>query len=516
MQEDGRHHSCQLQEKIELRDIKAEDLREEELVMANDPKNELPEYDNMTLGDMLDAGPSIPMTTMSDDGFLMSVREGYTSDTLFKLVVSSPDEYKQFTMNDGLIFMHNRSGAEVLCIPCAKHNAQSLQGIILDQAHWALGYHGFQWMSEYTCRWYWWPQMVSDVKEFCKTCTECQQCKGNTTQLSGKLHSLPILVKPWDSIGMDFIGLFPEVMTDSGIKYNYLWVIVCCMTSMVHLTGVHTTMTTHQLSVIYMREIVRLHGLPSSIVSDRDSKFTSKWWRELHRILGAQLLMSMTFHLQTDGLTEHTNRSIGQIFHAGLRLDQKDWFGKIDLTEFAINASVSDTTKYVPFKVNSGYMPSMICKVHNPGMVALGIWSFAQTALCNLADTHDAIIESRVFQTHQANKRQRDTPIIAVGDLVYLSMKNLNMPKGHTRKLCPKFVGPYKVQSAIPDSTNYTLELPAALRWCRIHPNFHVSLLRPYHTNNDMLFPNQAHPEPYNFGTPDDAEWFVDEIVGHH
>ncbi len=89
------------------------------------------------------------------------------------------------------------------------------------------------------------------------------------------------------------------------------------------------------------------------------------------------------------------------------------------------------------------------------------------------------------------------------------------MPKGRTRKLCPKFVGPYKVQSAIPDSSNYMLELPAALRLRRIHPTFHVSLLRPYHANNDMLFPNWAHPEPYDFGTPDDAEWFVDEIMGH-
>ncbi len=86
---------------------------------------------------------------------------------------------------------------------------------------------------------------------------------------------------------MDFIGPFPEVTTDDGSKVNYLWVIVCRMTSMVHLIAVHTTMTARRLSVIYMREIVRLHGLPSSIVSDRDSKFTSKWWRELHWILGA-------------------------------------------------------------------------------------------------------------------------------------------------------------------------------------------------------------------------------------
>ncbi len=225
--------------------------------------------------------------------------------------------------------------------------------------------------------------------------------------------------------------------------------------------------------------------------------------------------MSTSFHPQTDSLTERTNRSIGQIFQAGLCPDQKDWFGKIDLTEFAINVSISDTTKYAPFKVNSGYLPSMIREVRKTGTVAPGITSFAQTALCNLADAHDAIIESRVFQTYHANKRRQGDPTISVGDLVYLSTKNLNMPKGRTRKLCPKYVGPYRVKEALPDSSNYTLELPAVLRSCRIHPNFHVSLLRPYHPNNDMLFPNRSHPEPYDFGTPDNAEWFVDEIVGH-
>ncbi len=129
--------------------------------------------------------------------------------------------------------------------------------------------------------------MVLDTKEFCKTCEECQRCKGDTKPPAGKLHSLLVPVKPWDSIGMDFVGPFPEIATDDGRKLNYLWVIVCRMTSMVHLVPVHTTMTASQLSVVYMREIVRLHGLPSSIVSDRDPKLTSKWWWELHHILGA-------------------------------------------------------------------------------------------------------------------------------------------------------------------------------------------------------------------------------------
>ena len=89
------------------------------------------------------------------------------------------------------------------------------------------------------------------------------------------------------------------------------------------------------------------------------------------------------------------------------------------------------------------------------------------------------------------------------------------MPKGCTSKLLPKYVGPYKVLRAYPESSNYELELPTKLRCCRLHPRFHVSLLRPHQANDDALFPNRHYPDPYDFGAPDDAEWFVEEIMAH-
>jgi len=309
---------------------------------------------------------------------------------------------------------------------------------------------------------------------------------------------------------MDFIGPFPEAK-----GFNYLWVVICRMTSMVHLIPVHTTMTAVQLSWIYKREIVQLHGLPNSIVSDRDSKFMSKWWRELHRILGAKLLMSTSFHPQMDGQTERANRNIGQIFRTVIRQDQKDWVDRVDLTEFAINASIAETTKFALFELNGGYMPSMkeIC---SDEAIPRGIRSFTETALQNLADVHNAIIETHVFQTSHTNAHRKSEPDIVEGTLMYLSTKNLNLPKERARKLCPKFVGLWKVIKAWPETSMYELELPTALRERRIHPKFHVSLLWPYNASNDTLFPNWIQPEPYDFGTDDNQEWFVDEILGHH
>ena len=107
---------------------------------------------------------------------------------------------------------------------------------------------------------------------------------------------------------MDFIGPFPK---SKGV--NYLWVVICRLTSMVHLVPVNTTTKASELVSLYIKEVVCLHGLPDSIISDRDSKFTSMFWHETHRILGTKLLMSTSFHPQTDGATERVNRYVGQI-----------------------------------------------------------------------------------------------------------------------------------------------------------------------------------------------------------
>src|SRR5215471_12911847 len=140
---------------------------------------------------------------------------------------------------------------------------------------------------------------------------------------------------------MDFISPFPESK-----GFNYLWVILCCMTSMVHLLLVHTTMSAKDLSWIYLQDIVQLHGLPSTIMSDHDSKFTSTWWKELHHLLGAELLMSTAFHPQMDGQVKWMNWNIGQIFHAAIHYDQRNWVDKSPMVKFAITSSISATTRF--------------------------------------------------------------------------------------------------------------------------------------------------------------------------
>ena len=169
-----------------------------------------------------------------------------------------------FKEREGFIWTRNRGGEDVVCVPSSSSTDTTLRTRILEQAHQIVGHYGPERTAEYIRRWYWWPRIYSETEKFCKACETCAQAKEEYQKPAGKLHPLPIATRPWEAVGMDFIGPFPETN-----GFNYLWVVICRMSSMVHLVPVNTKTTASQLSTIYMREVVRLHGLPSSIVSDR-------------------------------------------------------------------------------------------------------------------------------------------------------------------------------------------------------------------------------------------------------
>jgi len=274
-------------------------------------------------------------------------------------------------------------------------------------------------------------------------------------------------------------------------------------------------MTGSKLAGLYICKIVQLHRLAETIISNRDSKFTSKFWRETHKMLGTKLFMSMLFHPQTDGTSESAIRSVTQILCTMVCPDQWDWSKKIPMVEFMLNSAISSLSGFTPFKLNYRYMPSL-----NPGLAlepsgVPGIKHFIACTLQNLADVYDAIIESRVRQTNNMNRCCHKDNVFMVGDPVFVSTLDLLLPKGCATKLLPKYVGPFKVLEAHLNTSTYKVELPFQLKAQNLYDWFHRSKLHPYHTNDDALFPHQEVHIFYDFGTPDDQEWLVDKILTH-
>jgi hypothetical protein len=267
-----------------------------------------------------------------------------------------------------------------------------------------------------------------------------------------------------------------------------------------------------QLAPLFMTNIVRLHRLPETVVSDHDPKFTSLFWTELHRLLGIKLTKSTAFHPQTNGASERMIWKVSQVMRTLVRPDQLDWPKHLPAIEFALNSSVCASTGYTPFKLPYGYIPQTIQSVGET--VYAGVQDFANSARDMVIRAHDGLIAAHVKQTHQANQQRRgDDPRLVVGNKAYLSTENLNLPKARAQKLMPKYIGPYKIISCNKENSHYTLALPDELLKCRIHPTFHVKLLRHAVPNDNARFPNQEATFFYDFGNKPKREWLVDSLV---
>ena len=159
---------------------------------------------------------------------------------------------------------------------------------------------------------FWWTGMKKDITEYVAVCDVCQRVKAEHQKPAGLLQPLHIPEWKWDKLGMDFITGLPR--TQSG--YDSIWVVVDRLTKVAHFIPVKTTYTSAKLAKIYMTRIVCLHGVSRSIVSERGTQFTSKFWKQLHETLGTRLEFSTAFHPQTDGQTERVSRILEDMLRA--------------------------------------------------------------------------------------------------------------------------------------------------------------------------------------------------------
>ncbi|KAF8631005.1 hypothetical protein AX17_005173 [Amanita inopinata Kibby_2008] len=257
--------------------------------------------------------------------------------------------------------------------------------------------------------------------------------------------------------------------------------------------------------------VYKLHGLPEKIISNRDSLFTSIFWGWLHELMNVELRLSSAYHPQTNGATERANRTMTQMLQQCVSPDQKDWAEWLPAIEFALNCTWSKTTGFSPFFLN--YTRQLHMMIWGNRSDFPGVTQFAMQLKQALMRAHDAIIEAWICQTDQANKHRHPADF-KEGDLVYLSTKNLRLPKGRARKLVPKYIGPFRILWVASPGSSYQLELSAELKKWGLHNMFHTSLLRQHFPNDDRRFPGrQIHQLPGFNENP--REWNIEQILTH-
>ncbi|MCI14361.1 retrotransposon protein, partial [Trifolium medium] len=197
-----------------------------------------------------------------------------------------------------------------VCVP----DVPDLKKMILEEGHRSgLSIHpGVTKMYQDLKKLFWWSGMKRQISEFVYACLVCQKSKIEHQKPSGLLQPLFIPEWKWDSVAMDFVGGLPRTVKGNEV----IWVIVDRLTKSAHFIAIKSGVLVPKLAEIYIEQIVKLHGIPSSIVSDRDPRFTSRFWESLQEALGTKLRLSSAYHPQTDGQSERTIQSLEDLLRA--------------------------------------------------------------------------------------------------------------------------------------------------------------------------------------------------------
>lgn len=350
-----------------------------------------------------------------------------------------------------------------------------------------------------------WHGMDRDVVQYVKSCVTCASTKPSQQLPAGKLVPLPIPHRPWETISIDFIGPLPK--TDN--YHDFILVVVDKFTKMAHFIPTNQEVTAKQTAKLVLREVVRLHGVPSQIISDRDPRFTSEFWKELWKQMGTQLKMSTSYHPQTDGQTERAIRVLEDMLRAYVSKHRTNWDELLTPVEIAYNSSEQASTGFTPFELNGGSaaLPIDIALKTPLATDVQAVEDLISEVRQHLEDARLLLLKRQETQKKYADKRRREEKY-EVGDEVMLSTKRL---PAFSNKLTDLYTGPFRV-IGVKGEVNVELDLPSSMK--RLHPVFHVDKLKRY-VRSAVEWPGREQQDrPPPMLVDGEEEYEIERIIG--
>lgn len=438
----------------------------------------------------------------SDLDFMDSMRDAYLQDPATAPFIRTGEGLSAWQLtDDGLISVRGTdNGGSRIYVP---QNAD-LRHRILSEFHDLpiAGHLGRDRTLSAVTAVFTWPGIAQDVATYVQACPTCQQAKPSNQRPAGLLQPIPIPAQRWEVIHMDLIGPLPTTANGN----TAILTIVDRLSKAALFVATTMTVDALGLAKLFFDHVFRHFGMPRAIISDRDPRFTSNFWSALMAHLGTSLRMSTAFHPETDGQAERHNRTLQEMLRAFVNSEhQSDWDAYLVPLEFAYNRSINRSTGYSPFYLLYGQQP------HVPATLLLAepssapaVDEFVQRIIDTLAAAKRHLAVAQQQMQVDANKSRR-LDDFAVGDKVLLSTQNFRQLAGDSRKLWPRFIGPFEISERIGD-LSYRLVLPPEYR---MHDVFHVSLLRRFYPSERPVRP------PPLFYTNKRAEWTVEAIIGH-
>lgn len=274
----------------------------------------------------------------TEEGSMKSWHEQFSNGEL------GPD----YSVKDGLLFFQNR-----IMVP----ESYELKRDIFKMYHEVpiAGHGGLQKTYKAVSETFYWPKMQQEIEELIKQCESCQQVKYNTTKKQGTLQPLPIPTKPWQDITMDFITGLPNSHGNVAIL-----VVVDRFTKQAHFVALALGYTASVVAEKFVQHVVRLHGFPRSVVSDRDPLFTSKFWKHLMQFSGTKLHHSTAYHPEFDEQFEVVNRCLEQYLRLYVHSQPQQWYKFLTWAELWYNSSYHSSIKMSPYEAVYGVKPNLL------------------------------------------------------------------------------------------------------------------------------------------------------------
>lgn len=395
--------------------------------------------------------------------------------------------------------------------PGSENETADFRHTLLKEAHDAQAHLGREKTLARLAEHFWWDNMRKETEEYCRSCPVCARSKGSTQRPAGALQPMPIPTHPWESVAIDFVSGFPAEGPPSD-PCDSVMTVTDRFSKRVRLIPIAKAASAKDVAKLFFREIVTLFGVPSSVVSDRDSRFTSAFWKELSQHMGTSLLMSTSYHPQTDGQSERTNRTMVDCLTALVLEGAGRWMPCLPIIELAYNSSVHASHQRTPFEADRGSQVRLPLNFLTPGAdppanpMAKGFLLFKQQLY---KEVTDALKRAQEIQKRYADKRLREVTYEA-GDRVLLDTSIVSLPPDcglGKRKLRPKWIGPFVILKR--KGNAYQLDLPEGYR---IHSTVNVSRLKravyseTFSTREDL-------PPPVSVDEMGNAQYEVDYIV---